>query len=96
MTGGFPERQARCGPFASRKPATYQKIPLHTAAVRQLEWLSHLQLLGGQALRFSGMTAGEVFGNADELTDGTVRSTEAATVADLVHIGTPGFGGRMP
>lgn len=34
-----------------------------------------------QTLRFTGMTAVEGLGRVDELTDGTVRSIDAATVA---------------
>jgi len=47
-----------------------------------------------QTLRFTGMTAVEVLGSVDELTDGTVRSIDAVTVADSVHFGNPGLGGR--
>ena len=36
-----------------------------------------------QTLRFTGMTAVEVLGSGDELTDGTVRSIDAATVAGI-------------
>jgi hypothetical protein len=36
-----------------------------------------------QTLRFTGMTAVEVLGSVDELTDGTVRSIDAATVAEF-------------
>ena len=36
-----------------------------------------------QTLRFTGLTAVEVLGNMDELTDRTVRSIDAATVAEF-------------
>jgi hypothetical protein len=36
-----------------------------------------------QTLRFAGMTAVEVLGSVDELTDWTVRSIDAATVAGV-------------
>jgi hypothetical protein len=36
-----------------------------------------------QSLRFTGRTAVEVLGSVDELTDGTVRSIDATTVAGI-------------
>jgi len=36
-----------------------------------------------QTLRITGMTAVEVLGSGDELIDGTVRSIDAATVAEF-------------
>jgi hypothetical protein len=63
-------------------------------AAVSLEDMIAATTLGGNGshrpLRFTGMTAVEVLGSVDELTDGTVRSIDRATEARIDHIGNRG------